>query len=353
MNTLWPGSCPIITMRSGPMPDNRITPLLQYPATGRRSRFSLPRTLKEDIRSGRHRLEGIVLHGMFNPIAVRMGAYLKKIGVPYLFIPHDPYVAGILHHSRLKKLLWWHLFEKRFIENAVALQLLDESHEEPLRKLGCHVRTFVIPNGCEIATASQLSANARIPGSGNPIRLQFLGRMDRNHKGLDLLLEGFALYLKSPPADARPVELFLSGNDWHDRKELEELASRLGITGSVVFTGRRDESSVAIFSEADIAILSSRFDGFGLCIIEAMLAGRPVLVSERAGVATHVRKAGGGWCFPPRPEAIADAIRTAIGERARWPEIGEANHRYVTGHLSWEQIARQTAEAYRQIFSKA
>ncbi len=66
------------------------------------------------------------------------------------------------------------------------------------------------------------------------------------------------------------VELILTGNDWTDRQFLERLSKRLGIESAVTFTGRREETAMEIVCEADLVLLPSRFDGFGLCIVAGL-----------------------------------------------------------------------------------
>ena len=107
---------------------------------------------------------------------------------------------------------------------------------------------------------------------------------------------------------------------------------------------------MVIHSEADVVVLTSRFDGFGLCIVEAMLASRPVIVSSEAGIANHVEKAGGGWIVKPDPSVIKDALCDAMRARKQWPEMGRKNHAYVAGNLTWDQVAAQTLEFYQKYF---
>ena len=235
LNRQEPGSCPIITLRPGCAQAGPDEELLHYPHTARTHPFDLPSALREDLVSNRHGLDGVVLHGTFNPPMATLGKWLRKIDLPYLFIPHDPYVPALMSHKRRRKAVYWKCFEKPLIEGAVAVQLLDESHEAPLRARGVRNRTVVIPNGCEVSMADELPPDAKIPGS-NPdeIRILYFGRMDAHHKGLDLLIGGFDQALRAAP-DAR-LTLVMTGNDWTDRSALENQAQRLGIRDKVHFT---------------------------------------------------------------------------------------------------------------------
>ena len=342
MNRLYPESCGII---SGKVDGSGADDLIYYFPGKRRHPFAVARSLREALRSGRLGVDGIILHGTYNPLMVGMAAFLRKIGLPYLFIPHDPYPPSLRSHHRWRKTVFWRLFEKPMIEAAVAVQLLDQSHEKFLRQLGCRVPVFVQPNGCEVESLGQLPEKQHSPGTRETLRIQYLGRMDRNHKGLDLLIRAFGEVVKR-----HRVELWLIGNDWHDRAYLESLAGELGLQNQVFFKGRRPEPSIQLQAEADLCVLASRFDGFGLTVVEAMLAARPVLVSREAGVATHVAAAGGGWIVEPTVEGLVKGFETAIRAKKEWPETGKRGHGYVMSCLTWEQVARATYADYRRFF---
>jgi glycosyltransferase involved in cell wall biosynthesis len=350
LNRLVPGSCAIYSFRPDGQIGDGTDEVLHYQRSRALNPFHVPKAFLDDIAANKHELDGMILHGTYNPPMAVIASHLRKIGMPYIFIPHDPYIAALRQHHRLRKSVYWRLYERKVIKGAAAIQLLDVSHEKPLRDLGYTGRTEVIPNGCEPEMLTDVPAEVRTPGAEETIKLLYFGRMDRNHKGLDLLLEGYAKARMRSPDLMEKVELVLTGNDWTDRQLLERLARRLGIESSVIFTGRREETAMEIVCEADLVLLPSRFDGFGLCIVEAMLAGRPVIASSGAGVATHVEESGGGFVIEPSAEGVAAGIEKALMVRQSWPELGKKGHDYVLNHLTWDIVASQTLEFYRTSF---
>jgi glycosyltransferase involved in cell wall biosynthesis len=290
LNRIAPESCLVVSARRDERPAPPGVPVIRYPVS-RGGPFAVAPEFLRDLRENRHQVDVVMLHGTYNPPMATLGKQLRTFGIPYVFIPHDPYVRELTRHHVVRKAIYWQIFEKPLIEGALAVQLLDASHQEPLRKRGCQVPVFVVPNGCDPEVLKQPVTSSRVPGKEAEIQVLYLGRMDRNHKGLDLLLKGFALLLRDAEESRNGLRLVLTGNDWEDRPALERLAKSLGISDRVNFTGPRRESSHQIHSEADLVVLPSRFDGFGLTIIEAMLAARPVLVSSRAGGVSCSR----GW----------------------------------------------------------
>lgn len=347
MGLIQPGCCPIISIRPELGVLGEDEDVIHYPLSTKNP-LSIPKELIEALEDNRHELDGVVLHCTYNARAAVLYKHLKRLNIPYIFMPHDPYVAELRHHHAIRKCFFWHIYEKKMLKGAEVVQLLSEDHEESLREMGCETPVAVIPNGCEIETLSMIPAEVTPPGKSERVRIQFVGRMDRNHKGLDLLIEGFAEFLKLDISEG--VDLYLTGKDWEDREVLESMVKGLNVSDRVIFTGARQEHSMVIHSEADIVVLVSRFDGFGLCIVEAMLASRPVLVSSRTGIAGHVDKAEGGWIVEPTPLSIKDGLCLAMKERAKWPEMGERNHAYVTKNLTWDQVAVETLNLYQKYF---
>ncbi len=309
--------------------------------------FSLPKKLRETLKQRKDEISGMVLHGTFNPPMAAMGRFLRKQKIPYIFVPHDPYADELMSHGRLKKLVYWHLFEKRLISQSVGVVLLSESHRDVLEGMGFQGKAVVIANGCNPAVEY---FRREIKDTNAPRIIQYLGRMDRNHKGLDLLISGFQKFVSKVEGKA-PV-LVLSGNDWLDRNELEKQVSDAGLTGQVVFTGARSESSAEIFSNADLAVLTSRFDGFGLTIVEAMLAGCPVLVTDTCGVSSHVREGNAGWVVKATAESISDGFEQAWRERAQWSERGARARKFVSTELTWKKSANESLKIYKNWFNE-
>ena len=96
--------------------------------------------------------------------------------------------------------------------------------------------------------------------------------------------------------------------------------------------------------------MPSRFEGFGLSALEAMLAGRVVLVSDVAGIAPHVRKSGGGMAITPSVDTVKQALRELLAKRSQWKAMGMSGRQYVMDHLRWDQIGAKTLKHYREIF---
>jgi len=290
------------------------------------------------------------LHGIFHPACFALGRELRRRGVPYVVNPHDPYDRWMFSRNPHLKWPYWYLFERRHLRDALAVQLLDQRHEEPLRRLGIGTPAFEVPNGVHAAQAVAEPppiASARDTAEGPS--LIFLGRLDAYNKGLDTLIEAFANFTRSPGPQAT---LTLRGPDWGDRARLARRVDELGLMNRVaILDPDYRRSSVEILTDHDLLCLPSRFEGFGLVALEAMLAGRVLLVSERAGVARHVTASGCGVAVPPTVTGVAQGLAALFGRRGQWTDMGRLGRRYVLERLQWNHVAGRALETYARLLN--
>lgn len=280
----------------------------------------------------------IVLNGIFSPSVARVGRVLRRRGLPYIIAPHDPYHPSIFSQGIIKKWVYWHLAERPLLAGASRVQVLDKRHAAFLRDYNLPAPAIEVQNGylaSEVPPESSLGWNTT-----GPINLLFLGRLDAHNKGIDLLLDA----LRQLPA---PVRLTLQGPDWGDKRFLENKIRHDNLTDRVTMIGPDfHEISTRIMARHDVLCLPSRFEGFGLSALEAMTAGRVLLVSDVAGVARHVRASGCGLTVKAGTQAILGALRQLIARRDEWQTMGLAGRAYAIEHLNWTAIARGALSDY-------
>jgi glycosyltransferase involved in cell wall biosynthesis len=291
-----------------------------------------------------HRPGLCLINGMFHPSVYAMGRWLRRHGVPYVMVPHDPYDRAVFGTNAHLKWPYWYLFERRLLVQAQAVQLLDARHELCLRRLGIGTRVIETMNGVALDSVPP-EPQLRWRAPEEPVHLVFLGRIDAYNKGLDILLS--ALPYLTAVADAR---LTLQGPDGGDRTRLEKQAADGMAAGKVTFRGPDyGRPSPRIIAEHDVFCLPSRFEGFGLAALEAMLAARVLLVSGRAGIARHVAASGCGVVVEPTPAGVGEGLLALLQRRAEWRGMGLAGRRYALANLQWKSIAATALEQYRRL----
>jgi glycosyltransferase involved in cell wall biosynthesis len=312
-------------------------------ATDRRSPvFAVSESLKGYVR---HLMphDLVILNGIFHPGVFGLSRLLHKRQIPYVVAPHDPYHPSIFRKNPHLKWPYWYLVERRMLRQARAVQALDGRHAQWLRRLGVNTPVVEIPNGFapdEVGPERPLRR-----GETGVTRLFYLGRLDSHHKGLDLLIDATA-----DLTDTGALRLAMQGPDGGDRRHLEARAARLQLGDRTSFLDPDyTRPAPEIIGNYDIFCLPSRFDGFGLSALEAMLAGRVLLVSEASGIAPHVWASGCGVVVQPEVQSIRQGLRELLQRRPKWNDMGRAGRRYVLTHLQWEALARRALNRYQDL----
>jgi glycosyltransferase involved in cell wall biosynthesis len=146
------------------------------------------------------------------------------------------------------------------------------------------------------------------------------------------------------------AQLTLQGPDWGDRPKLEKQTSKLAISDRVTFLEPNYQvSPSALIANYDIFCIPSRFEGFSLSALEAMLAGRVIVVSEIAGIAPHVQASGCGVVVKPEANAISAGFQELLQRRSEWKTMGLQGREYVLEKLDWQNIAAQALEQYQRL----
>ncbi|AFY36222.1 glycosyltransferase [Calothrix sp. PCC 7507] len=287
----------------------------------------------------------VILNGVFHRRVYALSRFLKKNQIAYIVAPHEPYHPALFQKNAHLKWPYWYLLEKRMLKHARAIQLLDIRHAKYLNSLQVNTPFLEVPNGFSI-TELHSDSDFEWREKGIP-KLFFFGRIDVYHKGLDLLLDAFA-----EVTEVCNCQLTIQGPDWGERKELEAKSAHLGLSRRVFFIEPDfDKSPPLIIAEYDIFCISSRFEGFSLSALEAMLAGRVLLVSEVAGIAPHVQKSGCGVLIKPEISSIKAGIIELLECRSQWQEMGLRGRQYVLENLHWHKIASRTLEQYKSLMA--
>jgi glycogen(starch) synthase len=209
----------------------------------------------------------------------------------------------------------------------------------------------VIPNGVDLpqwrATPADVrSARARFAGDG-PL-IGFAGRLV-HEKGVQLLLNALPR-LRRQYGDVRVV---IAGDGPH-RAELESVAHRLGVAGSVTFAGFLGPALPSTMACTDAMVVPSLYEPFGLVALEAAAAGAPLAVSATGGLAEIVRPGVTGVTFRTGDDAaLAEAVGTQLGDRGGALRMARAAGLMVRRRFGWDTVAERTADAYVRVLSES
>lgn len=175
--------------------------------------------------------------------------------------------------------------------------------------------------------------------------------------GIDTLIEAFGILLKSLPQThpeiAKSLRLRLVGGGPQEA-ELKALTKQLDISERIDFVGRVDSSKVPIeLEKLDIYVALSRQESFGVAIIEAGAADRPVVVSDAGGLPEVVLNGQTGIVVPKEnPQAAADAIAKLVLDRELRIQMGSAGKAHVVSVYDWSACITTMTNLYEKIINQ-
>ncbi|MFQ4142449.1 glycosyltransferase [Chlorogloeopsis sp. ULAP02] len=318
-----------------PYPVKHIQDLSFYPVLA-----SMPEPLnKPDL---------IVFHSTYILEHVRLAYEAVQRKIPYVIKPHGGMTRGAQKLKQLKKKVGNLLFFNWMVKNAAALHCLTKHEAEDVRQMW-NRPVFIVGNGVNIPPI-EISTH---PGIQAQLKFVFLGRLDIEHKGLDLLLEACAIIQEK--LRTSQVQVHLYGSDVAgSRVKLKALIDKYKIHDFVhVQDSVWGEAKQAVFQNADLFLHTSRFEGHPMAVLEALSYGIPCLLTPGTNMTEEIAIAQAGWVVAPNPISIAEGMSTILEKLSEIPARGQSARNLIEKKYSWEQIGRYLKTEYEQIIDES
>lgn len=195
----------------------------------------------------------------------------------------------------------------------------------------------VIPNGVNLDEFDQGTDEGYVLTAGRLVE----------QKGLDTLVRAYAA--AAPSLGGR--KLVLAG-DGPERGRLESLAGSLGLNGNVVFLGSVGRDRVAeLLRGADVFAFPSRYEAFGVALLEAMAAGVPVVAARAGGIPEFAVDGENALLVPPDDEhALAAALTRLAGDKELAGRLAVGARAQAERH-AWETVAARYESVYRRVLA--
>lgn len=300
------------------------------------------------------------IHALFSPISTAAATIARYHHLPYIIRPCGMLDPADLRKKKQLKQIYAALLERPNLAGAAAIHFTSKQEAKISERFGISTagkiplpQDLVIPLGVKISTdtlsvkslANQFSLNlvdAQIP------QILFMSRIEPK-KGLNLLIPALEKIL----AQGIKFNFILAGSNPQDadyEMKIKEQIDNSPLARHTIMTGFvTGEIKAYLLQNADLFVLPSYYENFGIAVAEAMAAGTPVVISDRVHIWEDIQQAEAGWVGPLEVDAIASLITIALLDADERKRRGLNGREYARKHYSWDAIAQQTIQAYQQI----
>ena len=293
-----------------------------------------PVTVHQDVPDCVH------IHGIWSPSLAKRFLRRRRRGIPCVVSPHGMLEPWALAYKPIRKMLAWHIYQRHILNWTAALHATSAKEAENLRRLGLKATIEVIPWGIEIPEPRDYASDPK--ASSSQRTALFVGRLHPG-KGLPMLVEAWA---KIRPSGWKMK--IVGPDETGHQAEVESLLRKANLEAVFEFTGGLEGNALRkVYQDADLCILPSRTENFGMVVAEALSHGVPVIASQGTpweALATE----GGGWWVPTSVEGIAEALASATTcSTDKLHSMGSAGRSLVVEKYSWPSIASRFVSFYR------
>ncbi|AFY36303.1 glycosyltransferase [Calothrix sp. PCC 7507] len=231
-----------------------------------------------------------------------------------------------------------------------------------------HMRILVSPNGrmemipCgtdidRFGKIAKFAAREHLGITSDTKMVLYVGRFDQR-KGIETLVRAIA---KSELRGKANIQLVIGGgsrpgqSDGIERDRIANIVAELGLKDCTIFPGRLDDTVLPYYyAAADVCVVPSHYEPFGLVAIEAMASRTPVVASNVGGLQFTVVPEVTGLLVPPKDEvAFAAAIDRILTNPDWGKQLGETGRQRVEIAFSWDSVASRLAQLYTRLLAQS
>lgn len=277
----------------------------------------------------------VIFEGFYRMSYVSFAKELRRNDIQYIVVPRCSLTKKAQSTKRYKKWFANKIYFERFTQKALCIQYLSEDEKNNSSKKW-NKRSIVVPNGVNLPQEFKDSYSC------DGIKAIFVGRLNAFHKGLDILLEACSkIKLDLEKAN---FQMTIYGEKRRDYEKLSKYVQANQLEGIVSFGGliSGEEKRKCILS-ADLHIMTSRFEGLPMAMIETLAYGLPALVTPGTNMQKEIVTNNAGWGCDCDVDSISNALLTIIKEKDTLKMKGN-NARNLAKEYSWADIAKKNHE---------
>ena len=280
-------------------------------------------------------------HGIWLRSSHAVTSFAHVNQLPLVVAPRGMLEPWAINNSKWKKKLAWAFYQKCDLQRATAFHATALSEAESIRQLGFKQPIAVIPNGVQLPEAIECEGSQVGKLEGAKKTALFLSRINPK-KGLPMLLDAWK---QVAPENWR---LVIAGNDDSNHlPAVERKIHELGLSDVVELAGPLfDEAKEAAYRNADLFVLPSYSENFGIVVTEALGYRVPVLTTTGCPW-QELETERCGWWVEPTPEGIHEGLKQAFATSdAEFRQMGQRGRLLVEQKYQWPGIAERMLEFY-------
>jgi glycosyltransferase involved in cell wall biosynthesis len=311
------------------------------------NRLSIAPGIIPQVRREISKFDVIHLHDYRNLLNIVVHHFALKNQIPYILQPHGS-AATVFQRGNLKG-IYDTFWGGRILRNARTVIALTQKEANWLEQMGKTAGEIqILPNGVATALLDNVPPKGafrqKYGFSEQEKIVLFLGRISWI-KGLELLVNSMADILK----EESEIRLVIAGPDDGFLATLSGLIRKLGIQKKVFFTGPLyGQSKLEAYVDADIYVLPSVYEAFGITVLEACACGVPVVVTDRCGVAEFVNGKM-GLVSPYDEKKLRETIIRLLKDEVMRKEFSTQCPSTVRENFTWSRIADKLQDLYRLV----
>ena len=290
------------------------------------------------------------IHSVFSHASWAASRAAWRHRVPYIVRPLGTLDPWSLRQKPWKKRLAMRVFFRRMLNRAGAIHYTSEGEKRLVESTLGLQRGWVVPLGIAASESEEADFRAAYTPLGSHPFVLFLSRLHPK-KGIEILLQAFAEV--SCEESLRDWRLVLAGEgDGNYIASIRKSITQQNLNDKVLLCGWISGGEKwAALREAELLVLPSFQENFGLCVMESLAMGRPAIISDQVNLWREVEQARAGWVVELTVSSLSCALREALNNASERRVRGEAGKRLVDERFRWPLVVRQLKEMYIKVAS--
>ncbi|HNM47150.1 MAG TPA: glycosyltransferase [Candidatus Sumerlaeota bacterium] len=295
--------------------------------------------------------EFVHIHALWEEVQHRAAIIARERGIPYLFRPCGMLDPWSLSQRKLGKGLYIEMRLRRDINRSAGLHFTSEEEKVQASPLKFTASSLVVENGVDLEEFRTMpprgSFRAGVEAIADRRMILSLSRIHPK-KGFDLLIPAFA------KAQLQNTILVIAGSDDVGyMPTLLSLVEQHGVKDRVVFTGQLDSRRrLEALADADLFVLPSYQENFGIAVVEAAAAGLPCIISRNVNIQAEIVRAGAGDVVDLDANDLAEKLKAWMADDQRRSEAGRRARDFAFQRFDWDPIGRRWRDEYERIISE-